>query len=241
MVCIPQRFILTAGITALSTLTLASTASAQYGQYPDDSYHQVSFQQASYRTPGYLSNDFNSLTNPPEILPYVPFDPDPLTNIRPYQAPMHNTRQDYQSRQTSYYQPASVQRTTPAYLSAERQRIIAAAQQQLGIKYRWGGNSPREGFDCSGFTKYSLKAVGAQIPRTAAQQSKASRTISRRDLKPGDMIFFKTSGRIVNHVGIYLGNGRFIHAASGGGRVTTDDLRKSYWQKRLHKYGTFLS
>ena len=86
-----------------------------------------------------------------------------------------------------------------------------------------------------------MRESNIKIPRTAAQQSRASRTINRGQLRPGDMIFFKTNGRHINHVGIYLGNGRFIHAASGGGKVMTDDLRKSYWQKRLHKYGTFFS
>jgi cell wall-associated NlpC family hydrolase len=119
--------------------------------------------------------------------------------------------------------------------------LLKAAYRSLGITYRWGGNTPKEGFDCSGLTKFTHKNVHVSIPRTALEQSKASRTISRQQLKPGDMIFFRTSGKTVNHVGIYVGNGKFIHAASGGGKVTLDDLRRAYWQQRLVKYGTFLA
>jgi cell wall-associated NlpC family hydrolase len=241
MLCKPQRFILRTTLTALGlgTFVISSAASADYGYYDNNPRAGVSFQQAAYQANAYQNNAFVS---PPEILPYIPFDQQPQHNlIQPHQASLQNTQRSYQPAPVSYYQPAPRQTHSARHLSAERQRIIAAAKQQLGIKYRWGGNTPRQGFDCSGFTKHAMKALGTSIPRTAAQQSKASRTISRRDLKPGDMIFFKTSGRYVNHVGIYLGDGHFIHAASGGGKVTTDDLRKSYWQKRLHKYGTFLS
>jgi len=126
-------------------------------------------------------------------------------------------------------------------LSSKRRAILDSAFSALGVKYRWGGNSRREGFDCSGFTKFAYKNANITIPRVSREQSRASRTLRRQDLRPGDMIFFKTSGRVVNHVGIYIGNGQFIHAASGGGKVTIDDLRKDYWQKRLVKYGTFVS
>lgn len=146
----------------------------------------------------------------------------------------------------AYQRPAtlSTQRTTSrsrSHTTPQRHALLSAAHRSLGVPYRYGGTSPKSGFDCSGFTQHSYQSINVKIPRTAAQQSAASRTIRRQDLRPGDMIFFKTSGTKVNHVGIYVGNGKFIHAASGGGRVTTDDLRKSYWQKRLHKYGRVLS
>ncbi|PIE00299.1 MAG: hypothetical protein CSA79_04425 [Thiothrix nivea] len=221
-------------MAAFSALSLISTANAQYGHIADNA--SVSFQQAAYPATAYSPPHLFSA--PPEILPYVP----PQVAIQPYRPVVQPLRRipPMPRPQIRNIQPAPRQMTFTSYLSAERQQVIAAAKRQLGIKYRWGGNTPREGFDCSGFTKYSLKALGTRIPRTAAQQSKASRTISRHDLKPGDLIFFRTKGRTVNHVGIYLGNGHFIHAASGGGKVMVDDLRKNYWQKRLHKYGTFL-
>lgn len=237
-----QRILFITALAALGNFGLTSTASAQYGQYSGYSVQPVSYQQASYQPPVYRNNYY---TPPPEILPFVPFDSAPIAGRNLFQS-NQQTQQTRRVMNRSYqpqprsYQPSPNRVGAANHLSAQRQQIIAAAKQQLGIKYRWGGNTPRQGFDCSGFTKYSLKSLGANIPRTAAQQSKASRTIKRSDLRPGDMIFFKTKGRRVNHVGIYLGNGKFIHAASGGGRVMTDDLRKNYWQKRLHKYGTFV-
>lgn len=137
--------------------------------------------------------------------------------------------------------PRSRLTSKAAYVTPQRHALLTAAHRSMGVPYRYGGTSPKSGFDCSGFTQHSYQSINVNIPRTAAQQSAASRTIRRQDLRPGDMIFFKTSGRKVNHVGIYVGNGKFIHSASGGGRVTTDDLRKNYWQKRLHKYGRVLS
>lgn len=232
-----NRIMFIATLTALGTVSLSSAASAEYGYYQGSSQQQINYQQASYRAPAYSNNHYN---NPPEVLPYVPFNNAPMGGGKIFQPMSQNINPIYQP-QVNYYQAPSRQMPVRPGLSAERQRVIAAAKRQMGIRYRWGGNTPREGFDCSGFTKYALKGLGAKIPRTAAQQSKASRTINRSSLRPGDMIFFKTKGTRVNHVGIYLGNGKFIHAASGGGRVMTDDLRKNYWQKRLYKYGTFLS
>ena len=137
--------------------------------------------------------------------------------------------------------PRQAQPQQRARISTERMALVQAAYRALGTTYVWGGNSPREGFDCSGLTKYTHKNAHRQIPRTAREQSQASRTIRRQDLKPGDMIFFRTSGKTVNHVGIYVGDGKMIHAATGSRKVRIDDLRKSYWQDRLVKYGTFLT
>lgn len=223
-------------LAALGTISLASTANAEYGYHQGYSQQQVNYQQVSYRAPARVSH----YNNPPVVLPYVPFD-DAQTGVENIFQPMPAGRTHSYQPPANHYPPVSRHMPAKPGLPAERQRVIAAAKRQMGIKYRWGGNTPRQGFDCSGFTKYALKKSGKKIPRTAAQQSKASRTISRSTLRPGDMIFFKTKGTRVNHVGIYLGDGKFIHAASGGGRVMIDDLRKNYWQKRLYKYGTFLS
>ena len=84
-------------------------------------------------------------------------------------------------------------------------------------------------------------AVKPQTFREAAEQSRASRTISFNQMRPGDLIFFRTSGSSVNHVGIYTGRGQFIHAASGGAKVSVDNLSRSYWQQRLVKFGRILA
>lgn len=141
--------------------------------------------------------------------------------------------------QQSYgtYQPASYR--SVRRLSPQRLELMKVAHRSMGTRYTWGGNSPREGFDCSGLMQHTFKTTGINIPRTAAQQRDASRRISRSDLQPGDMIFFKT-GRNANHVGVYTGNGEFIHASTGSKRVKKDRLSSSYWQQRIVKFGTFL-
>lgn len=123
-------------------------------------------------------------------------------------------------------------------LSSQRQQMMQTAYQSLGSRYKWAGKSPQEGFDCSGLMHYTYQQSGLKIPRTAAQQRQASRTIAKNQLVPGDMIFFKT-GKRTEHVGIYIGGGEFIHASTSRKRVVKDKLQYQYWQKNFVKYGTF--
>ena len=121
-----------------------------------------------------------------------------------------------------------------------RNQMVNIARSAIGTPYKWGGNSPRRGFDCSGLMSYVHKnALGIKIPRTAAKQRDQSRTISYAQLQPGDMLFFKT-GRKTNHVGVYVGDRKFIHAPSGGKRVKVATMDSSYWHKRFVKFGTFV-
>lgn len=113
----------------------------------------------------------------------------------------------------------------PRFNAAARQdSVVHLARQQLGRRYVWGGTSPR-GFDCSGFTQYLGRALGLDVPRTAAQQARAGREIPRDRslLRPGDILTFGRAGR-VTHVGVYVGEGRYIHASSGAGRIVESDL-----------------
>ncbi len=108
------------------------------------------------------------------------------------------------------------------------------AKTKLGKRYVWGAVGPRT-FDCSGFTSYVYKKTGVNIPRTSREQSKYGKYIKRKSLKPGDLIFFDTSRRrkgIVNHVGIYLGNNKFIHASSAKKRVVVTSLGKPFYSSR---------
>ena len=141
------------------------------------------------------------------------------------------------------YNPASQvarnQAPTVGYNPA-RQRMINIAASTIGIPYKWGGDSPQRGFDCSGLMTFVHKnALGMKIPRTTAQQRDQSRTVSYAQLQPGDMLFFKT-GIKTNHVGVYIGNRKFIHAPSGGKRVKVASMDSSYWHKRFVKFGTFM-
>ena len=126
-------------------------------------------------------------------------------------------------------------------INANSQSVIKTAKKMLGVKYRYGGTSPSRGFDCSGLVQYSHKAAGINLPRTTSQQFRASKRISRKYLKAGDLVFFKTTpSRHVSHVGIYLGNSRFIHAPSSGKRVKISSMKEKYWRKRFSGAGRVL-
>lgn len=118
--------------------------------------------------------------------------------------------------------------------SPSKQSIIKTAKNMLGVKYRYGGASPSKGFDCSGLVQYSHRNAGIRLPRTTSQQFKVAKRVSRRYLKEGDLVFFKTSpSRLVSHVGIYLGNNKFIHAPSSGKHVKINSMKEKYWRKRF--------
>jgi cell wall-associated NlpC family hydrolase len=132
------------------------------------------------------------------------------------------------------------QQSPVANMHPARARMVQIARSTIGTPYKWGGNSPQRGFDCSGLMSYVHKnALGLKIPRTAANQRDKSRTINYNQLQPGDMLFFKT-GKKTNHVGVYIGNRKFIHAPSGGKRVKVASMDSSYWFKRFVKFGTYL-
>jgi cell wall-associated NlpC family hydrolase len=115
------------------------------------------------------------------------------------------------------------------------QDAVDQAMVMLGIPYRLGGAKPEAGFDCSGFVAHVFnEGVGLILPRTSRELSKAGDTVDRNHLKPGDLVFFNTMRRAFSHVGIYLGNGQFIHAPRSGARVRVEDLSDSYWKKRYN-------
>jgi cell wall-associated NlpC family hydrolase len=111
--------------------------------------------------------------------------------------------------------------------------VLSRAVNVLGTPYRWGGSSPSKGFDCSGLVKYAFNDVHAiDLPRTSnAMAAGHGQKVDQKDLKPGDLLFFNIKSRRVNHVAIYLGNDRFIHAPRRGKSVTIDTLNKPYWQE----------
>ena len=116
---------------------------------------------------------------------------------------------------------------------------LSAAKKQLGKRYVWGATGPYT-FDCSGFTSYVCKKSGVCVPRTSIDQSKTGKRISRHNLKPGDLVFFDTSKRhrgYVNHVGIYLGHNKFIHASSAQKKVIITSLEKPFYKSRF-KWGS---
>ena len=113
--------------------------------------------------------------------------------------------------------------------------LVIQAMGLLGVPYKKGGTSEEKGFDCSGFVRYMYeKSVGLVLPRRAEEQAKVTEEISRSELKPGDLVFFNTLKRTFSHVGIYVGDGKFIHAPRPGKAVRVDDMREAYWQQRFN-------
>lgn len=101
-----------------------------------------------------------------------------------------------------------------------------------GTPYKAAGTN-KKGFDCSGFTRYVFKSLGVDIPHTSSGQYELGESVSKKDLQPGDLVFFDTSGHGVSHVGIYIGNNTFAHSESGVGVVKTKLNEPYYWSKRF--------
>jgi cell wall-associated NlpC family hydrolase len=116
-----------------------------------------------------------------------------------------------------------------------RSEIVVAAMGALGTPYRYGGGSYEHGFDCSGFVRAVYQQTwGVTLPRQSAQQARATRAISRHDLQPGDLVFFNTQGQSYSHVGIYVGDDRFIHSPKAGASVRIENMRLRYWNDRFN-------
>ncbi len=112
--------------------------------------------------------------------------------------------------------------------------LVSTAIGFLGIPYLRGGNSAETGFDCSGFVRAIYKeTIGLVLPRSADQQANATQKIDKSELKPGDLVFFNTMKRTFSHVGIYLGEGKFIHSPRSGSSVRIEDMRIPYWNVRF--------
>ncbi len=113
------------------------------------------------------------------------------------------------------------------------QELVLNAMSFMGVPYRWGGSTPETGFDCSGFVQYVFRqAAGLVLPRSSFDQIHQGATVARDDLQPGDLVFFNTMRATASHVGIYIGENRFIHAPSRGKTVEITELTNSYWQAR---------
>ncbi len=113
--------------------------------------------------------------------------------------------------------------------------VINTAMGMIGIPYRFGGTSAETGFDCSGFVRAIYQdTMGHLLPRKADDQAKATQKIDKKELKPGDLVFFNTMRRTFSHVGIYVGDGQFIHSPSKGKSVRVENMNTSYWAKRFN-------
>jgi len=121
----------------------------------------------------------------------------------------------------------------PADVDGRVQTLLKRALALLGTPYRWGGSST-EGFDCSGLVGYVFRsALGIELPRVSRQMAHSGEQVERAALSAGDLVFFSRRGRRVDHVGIYLGNGRFVHAPRTGKDVMVSSLTEGYWSRKF--------
>ncbi|MBQ0958744.1 C40 family peptidase [Ideonella sp. 4Y11] len=130
--------------------------------------------------------------------------------------------------------------SAPTLLSQVRDKasdLVLTAMNFIGVRYRRGGGTEDQGFDCSGFTRYVFEhSVGLVLPRRAAEQAASPGLVAipMEDLKPGDLVFFNTMRRAFSHVGIYVGDGKFIHSPRTGEQVRVEDMRIAYWAQRFN-------
>jgi cell wall-associated NlpC family hydrolase len=119
-------------------------------------------------------------------------------------------------------------------MSEQRGEALLQTLLMLGVDYRYGGKSPETGFDCSGLVAHVFReAYGIELPHNARAQSEMGMRVSLSELRAGDLVFYNTLNRPFSHVGIYLGDGRFVHAPKTGAQVRVEPIRGKYWMRRF--------
>ncbi len=140
--------------------------------------------------------------------------------------------------QAQEHVPASAHQEPASFVSRAfdgMEETLERALGYLGIRYRRGGSSPETGFDCSGFVRHVFgETLGLELPHNAKAISLQGKRVDQTELQPGDLVFFNTMRRAFSHVGIYLGDGLFVHAPSAGGKVRIEDMTERYWSRRYN-------
>lgn len=130
--------------------------------------------------------------------------------------------------------PPEMPKPETAPVGERRAEALLQALLSLGLDYRYGGSSPETGFDCSGLVVHVFReAYGIRLPQNARAQSEYGTRVSLAELRAGDLVFYNTLNRPFSHVGIYLGDGRFVHAPKTGAQVRVEPIGGSYWMKRF--------
>jgi cell wall-associated NlpC family hydrolase len=130
--------------------------------------------------------------------------------------------------------PQSGTRSFLSGMASKAGDVVVGALNMIGVRYRWGGNTPDSGLDCSGFVRYVFQdTLGMTLPRRAEEMSRVGEKVRVSELKPGDLVFFNTMRRSFSHVGIYIGDNKFVHSPSTGSTIRVDDMDNSYWEKRF--------
>ncbi|PAJ80401.1 C40 family peptidase [Burkholderia ubonensis] len=151
---------------------------------------------------------------------------------------MNSTQSGSASSQNSQANASSSSGGAKSFLSGMAGKagdVVVGALNMIGVRYRWGGNTPDSGLDCSGFVRYVFQdTLGMSLPRRAEEMSRVGEKVRVSELKPGDLVFFNTMRRTFSHVGIYIGDNKFVHSPSTGSTVRVDDLDSTYWEKRFN-------
>ncbi len=138
-------------------------------------------------------------------------------------------------------QDYAIAKTTPANLGGLRFELVKTAKRFIGVPYRWGGEDSKNGFDCSGLTMVSYRLNGLKLPRNSRAQYRAGQAVNKRDLRQGDLVFFATKGGTrVTHVGMYVGDGKFIHAPRTGKTIRISSLSSKYFRRTYVGGRTYL-
>jgi cell wall-associated NlpC family hydrolase len=163
------------------------------------------------------------------------FSPSNSTN--PQSIPAIQNALQNANQATPAAAPAPAEGGAKAFLSGMAGKagdVVVGALNMIGVRYRWGGNTPDSGLDCSGFVRYVFQdTLGMSLPRRAEEMSRVGEKVSMSNLKPGDLVFFNTMRRTFSHVGIYIGDNKFVHSPSTGSTIRVDDLDDGYWEKRF--------
>jgi len=134
-----------------------------------------------------------------------------------------------------YGAAGALQEDSVSAATVESKKLIEIGKEYIGTPYRMGGlirNGEPVAFDCSLFTQYVFASLGVELPRTSKSQSTVGEKVDKGSISQGDLLFFRTNGKTISHVAIYVGNGKMIHASSSNG-VTISDMNSSYWKKRF--------
>ncbi|MEZ0369585.1 MAG: C40 family peptidase [Candidatus Sericytochromatia bacterium] len=127
--------------------------------------------------------------------------------------------------------------SSPSYATSSfqlfGQEVVLSASQHLGLPYIWGGEDPNRGFDCSGLIKYTFEEFNVELPHRADLQYNYGEPVKKDELQPGDIVFFSTGGYPIGHVGIYVGEGKFIHAPRRGRPISIDSITTGYFSARF--------
>lgn len=130
--------------------------------------------------------------------------------------------------------PAQRSKSFFAGVASRASDVVGGALNLIGVRYIYGGNTPKSGLDCSGFVRYVFQdTMGLTLPRRAEEMSRVGEKIRMDELKPGDLVFFNTMRRAFSHVGIYIGDNKFVHSPSTGSTIRVDEIDSGYWEKRF--------